>query len=112
MESSARYALCIGLTNIPINDEWDVLIRLSKLLRKTFKLSLLNKIIKKLNQKEPYVILEVLDLLSIDQDEFNHLKNCIYKNEMDGCGSGGQSDAEVHVQNQYWNMAELDGNRP
>ena len=112
MEATARYALCVGLTNLPDNEEWNVLIRVAKLLKSKFDRKKFIKIINKLNQKEPYVILDILRLISIDTEEYKHLKLCIYKNEVDGCGSGNEGNAEVHVQSQYWKLVEMDGSRP
>ena len=111
MESTARYALCVGLTNIPNNEEWDALIRLSKILTKNLKDSKYLKITKTLNKREPYCILEILQLLSIDADEFTHLKCCLYKNEMARTGCRDQDTDEIYVEKEYWRLAEMDNNR-
>ena len=111
MESSARYALCIGLTNVPNGTEWDTLIRLSKLLKGALEGPTFNKIYKNLSKREPYVILDIISLLSIDEEEYQHLKHCLYKNEMAKAGGGNSNADEIYVEEEYWKVAQLDASR-
>ena len=111
MESTARYALCVGLTNVPKDDEWEPLIRLSVILRKKIKETKYIKITKQLAKREPYCILEILELLSLDQEEFTHLKDCLYKNEMARTRHRIAEVDEIYVEKEYWRLVEMDNNR-
>ena len=111
MEASARYAICVGLTNIPQKDEWEPLIRLCKLLKGSISDKNYIKILNNLKKREPYAILEIIGLLSLDHQEYDHLKLCLYKNEMAKTGCGNADVNEIHVEKEYWRVAQLDNNR-
>ena len=88
------------------------MIRLGKLLNHKQPCKRYRTIINKLEKREPYIILECLQLLSIDNLEFKHLKKCLYQNELGVLESGGKGDGEIHEEKAYWRLAELDLERP
>ena len=88
------------------------MIRLGKLLKINYPCKKYRTIVNKLEKREPYIILECLQLLSIDDVEFKHLKKCLYQNELGVLESRGKGDDEIHEEKAYWQLAELDLKRP
>ena len=65
-----------------------------------------------MNKREPYCILGMLESLSVDAEEYEHLKLCLYRNELGSLGPGDESDAEIHAEKEYWKLGEMDTEGP
>lgn len=107
MEASARYAACIALTNMPQNEEWEIVKRLLVIYKKESKKQR-SKYIRLCDRRELYVIPELLTMLSIDADEYNHLMNLIYKNDLGNNQEGDGMYEEIHEAKEYWKLGEMD----
>ena len=108
MTPSARYALAIALTNLPQGDDWNLIRRLTKMFTKRSKIKLSKKLKYLVYQNEVCNIPEILQLISIDDSEYNHLMTCLYKNGLAGSDERDSSNEEIHEKEEYWLLDSLE----
>ena len=104
MSAEARFALLIGLSNIPENEDWEVLNRICKLLYPTLTNTAKSKIVRLLNKKEPYTIPELLSLLTLDSYEYNHLMSCMSQNGLENYRSRNKNNEKIHEAAEYYRL--------
>ena len=108
MEATARFALCIALTNSPQKEDWKTIFKLAKILTKNWNKKQQRCLFNLLNSEEIFNIPCALKLISLDTSEWKHLMNCISQNDMGGNSTGNQNDEEIHVQKEHWWMGPLE----
>ena len=111
MEATARYAACIAITNVPRRKDWDIIRRLVRLLTSFLDSKTKSKINYACKKQEIYTIPELLTALTIDKEEYQHLMNCLYKNELGRNGQGDSMYKEIHETKEYWKMGKLEAER-
>ena len=104
MSATARFAILIGLTNLPENEDWEVLDRLYKVLSPNLTNVAKRKLKRLLGKREPYVIPELLSLLSLDETEYLHLMGCIAKNGVENDRSRIANNEEIYETAEYWKL--------
>ena len=104
MSAAARYAMLIGLTNIPEDNDWEVIDRIYSSLVPHIQTKANAKIKRLLQKREPYVIPELIALLSLDEQEFNHLMSCIAQNGMENCRKRNQDNGKVYEATEHWQL--------
>ena len=96
--------MLVGLTNVPEKEDWDVIIRLFKILSPAVIKRTKNKINRLLSKREPYVIPSLLSMLTLDDDEYTHLMTCIAQNGLEDYRAGGTHNEEVYEAAEYYKL--------
>ena len=107
MTPSARFALAIALTNIPQGDDWSLIHRLAKIYARGQKKTY-HKLTYLIKQNEVYNIPEIIKIISIDINEYNHLMTCLYKNGLARGDQGDEGNEEIHGKEEYWQVDDLE----
>ena len=108
MSPAARYAILIALTNVPEGDDWSIIERIAKLFLRYWPKSESRKIKYLIRQRETHNIPDLIKLISIDNDEYNHLMTCLYKNGLARGLQGDQGNEEIHETEEYWELDEME----
>ena len=108
MTPSARFALAIALTNVPQGTDWKLVERLAKIFAKGCNKKEARRLLNTVKQNEVYNIPDILNIISIDKNEYNHLMCCLYQNGLAGSNQGNESDGEIHEKEEYWEMDEME----
>ena len=108
MEATARFALCVALTNITEDNDWMVCKRLAKILTTSWKNKHKRRLHNLLKTKEIYNIPCALKLLSLDKEEWKHLMKCISQNDMGGNSTRNKNNEEVYAETENWKMETLE----
>ena len=108
MESSARFALCVSLTNISSEKDWLVCDRLAKILVKTWRPRQKRRLTMLLHSRRLYNLPQALKLISLDINEWKHLMNCLSQNVMGGGRPGNQDHEEVYAETENWMLGDME----
>ena len=109
MANSARYSICIGLSNMPKGEDWDMLKRLAKVYFKGVKDKKLKiRIYKMLDKREIFLIPDLLKTFALDRAEYLHLMNCLYRNDLESDCSGEEGSHQIYEENEHWQLEEVD----
>ena len=102
MDATTRFALCIALTNTPMNEDWRVIQRLAKILSYKWKPKHKRRFINMIEQEEIFNIPCILKMVAIDKREYRHLMKCISQNVVDRNIARNEDNEEIYVEKEHW----------
>ena len=108
MEASARFALCVALTNITAEEDWEVCYRLARLLSAKWKPQKKRRLLNLIRAREQFNIPCTLKLISLDYYEWKHLMGCLSQNDVGGNHQGNANDVEVYETQENWHVGPMD----
>ena len=108
MTPSARYALAVALTNVPDAEDWKLIKRLATIVTKFWPKIVSRKVHYLIKQNEVFNVPDILKLISIDDEEYTHLMTCLYKNGLARGVQGDQSHEEIHENEEYWKLDDME----
>ena len=96
MAASSRYALLVALTNHPGPQDWETIDRIFKLLTPSLTTHAKTRIANLIKKRELYIIPTIIEILSLDNEEYLHLTNSIYKNGVEHYRKRNQNHEKIH----------------